>query len=83
MSYYVEIELDIYEHGPTTTGVGHYLSLEKAQIAAENIETRLRRGTAKVALDEMYGEDGYALTVLAVRLRTPSEAINELTEGDS
>lgn len=81
MSYYVEIELDVYDSGPVTTGVGHYLNLEKAQTAAANIELRLRRGSAKTALDERYGEQGYGLTVIALRLRTPSEAIDELIDG--
>jgi hypothetical protein len=81
MSYYVEIELDIYDHGPTTMGVGSYRSYEKANATAKNIDARLRRGKAKEDLDEIYGDDGYSLTVLALRLRTPSQAIAELTRG--
>ena len=50
MSYYVEIEVHVYDQGPMTTGVGHYLSQDKARTAAANIDARLRRGTAKAAL---------------------------------
>lgn len=78
MSYYVEIELHVYEHGPQTTGCGPYRSHAKAEAVAAKIETRLRRGAAKAALDAAYGEDGYSLTVLALRLRTSMEAIAEV-----
>ena len=78
MSYYVEIEVHVYDQGPMTTGVGHYLSQDKARTTAANIDARLRRGTAKAALDEKFGEFGYSVSVVALRLRTPAEAIKEL-----
>lgn len=79
MSYYVEIEIHVYDQGQQTTGVGPFRSQAKAEDTAEGIEHSLRGVKAKAALDEMYGEDGYSVTVLALRLRKPSEAVAEIT----
>lgn len=83
MSYYVEVEIDVYDDDKYVDAVGPFTSRERAEKVAESIRRRLESRNSERLMTERYGYGGSDFAIMVRRFRTPGEAIKSILEGDS
>lgn len=82
MSYYVEVEIIIYDDDKYVDAVGPFNSEDRAEKVAESIRRRLGSRNSVRIMTERYGYGGSNFTVMVRRFRTQGEAIKGILEDE-